>query len=90
MPGLRLPQRGQRLDHRLDRPQILAAERVGHADLGEQAPAAGLGAEREEPGVRAVERNAEAQREVALQGRHDEGDEVRAVGVLDQRADALD
>jgi hypothetical protein len=77
----RLAQAGQRLDHRLDRPQVLAADRVGHADLGEQAPAAGLGAEREEPGVGAEERNAQSQREVALQERHVVSDHVRPVGV---------
>ena len=49
------------------RRQVLRAERMRHAVLGEQPPAAALGPEVEEPRVGAVHRDAEREREVALE-----------------------
>src|SRR5687768_13670664 len=60
------------------------------ADFGEQAPTAGLGPEREELRVSAVQRNTEPQREVALQQRDVVGDQVGSVGIEDERADPLE
>ena len=65
--------------------QVLHAERMRHALLGEQPPAAGLRPEVEVPRVGAVHRDAERQREVALELGRVVRDEVRAVRVGDQR-----
>ena len=58
---------GERVGHALDVAHVLLAERVQDAGLGEQPPAAGLRAEREQARVGAEERDAEREREVALE-----------------------
>ena len=61
-----------------------------NALLLEQAPAARLRAIGEEARVGAVHRDPEREREVALQLRRVEGDEVRAVGIRHEAADLLE
>ena len=51
----------------VERAQVLHPERVRHADLGEHPAAAGLGAERRQPRVGAVHRDAQRERDVALE-----------------------
>ena len=55
--------------------------RVRNAGLGEQPPAAGLGAERQVGRIGAVQRNAEAEREIALAPGRRVRDEVAPRGV---------
>ena len=63
---------------------------MAHALLREEAPAAGLRAVGEEARVGAVHGDAEREREVALQLRRVERDEVRAVGIGHEPADLLE
>ena len=88
--GLRRAHPLQRRDDAVDVGDVLPPERVGHAGLGEQPPAAGLGPEAQEPRVRAVQRDPEREREVALRGRRREGDEMAARAVGDARPDRLE
>jgi hypothetical protein len=53
--------------HLLETVQVLSAERVGDAALGEQPAAPRLAAETREPRVRSVHGDAEAERDVALE-----------------------
>ena len=89
-PRLRGAHLAQRLDDAVHVGDVLPPERVRHAGLGEQAPAARLGPEAQEPRVRAVERDAEREREVALRRRRRERDEMAARRVRDARPDRLD
>ena len=66
---------------------VLEPLRVRDPCLGEQPPAARLGPQRQEPGVGAVERHAEGQREVALEWRSGVRDQVAACAVGDEGAD---
>jgi hypothetical protein len=83
------PHPGQGPDNFVDAPQVLEPDRVGHALLGEQAPAAALGAQREVLGVRSVHGDPELEGEVPLRLRRVVGDQVGPVGVGDRRADLL-
>ena len=76
-----------RVGHLVEGAQVLHAQRVRDADLGEQPAAAGLGAERRQPRIRAVHGDSEAQRDVALELGGVVGHEVRARPVGDQRRD---
>ena len=63
------------------------AERMADAGVGEEPPAAGLRAERQHARVGAVQRDAEREREIALECRRREGHEVAELGIGDARAD---
>jgi len=90
----RLGPLGAQPQHRVhdivDPRQILATERVPDTLLGEQSPAARLRAIVEEPRVGPVHRDIERERQVTLQLRGVEGDEVRAIAIGDQPADAAE
>ncbi len=81
------PHPRQRVDDALRVVQVLVAERVLNAGLGEQPPASGLGAEGQVHRIGAVERDAQRQREVALELGGRVRHEMAARRVRDQRAD---
>ena len=68
--------------------QVFGAERIGHPDLAEQPPAAGLGAERREPRIGAVHRDAEGHGDVALELGRVVRDQVAALAIRDAVRDA--
>ncbi len=86
---LALPHVGDCGHQVVDAAQILDAQRMRHPFFRKQAPTAALGSEREVPRIGAVHRNAEADRQVALQLGGVVGNHVGAVGVGDQRPQPL-
>ena len=72
------------VDDLVEAVQVLGAERVGHSDLAEEPPAAGLAAELGEARVGAVHRDAEGEGDVALELGRVVGDEVAARPVRDR------
>src|SRR4051812_13935577 len=77
----------ERVDHGAGVVEVLVADRVVDARLGEQPPAARLGAEREVHGIGAVQRYPEAEGEVALVRRGRVRNDVAAGAIGDQRPD---
>jgi hypothetical protein len=79
--GLAPPQLDDRIHQVIDTAQVLDAEGMGDAFVGKQLAAAALGAEAEVTGIRAVHRDSQPQREIALQLGGVVGDQVRPIGV---------
>ena len=67
--------------------EVLYAERMRYALLGEESPTARLATKVGKPGVGAVHRDAEGQRDVSFEAGGVVGDQVAVLPVRDHRGD---
>ena len=88
--GLRRPERADRVDRVLDRPDLLGPQRMRNSRPGEQPATAALGPKPGMLGIGAEQRNIERERNVALERGRVVWHEVRELRIGERTPDLLE